>query len=81
MKAKQVFFADKSEPRKKVEDDLIRGADAFERLEKILERWRVQNEDVSEGDYDNPSWSHKQAHRNGYNRALKDVMSLLKLKE
>lgn len=31
---------------------------------------------VSEDEYDSPSWSHKQAHRNGYNKAIEDIIKL-----
>jgi len=34
------------------------------------------NEEVKPEDYDNPSWSHKQADKNGWNRALKKVRQL-----
>lgn len=32
---------------------------------------------VTEPDYDSPSWSHKQADMNGYNRAIKEIIDLL----
>lgn len=32
-------------------------------------------------DYDNPSWSHRQAHDNGYNQAIEDVLQLITNKE
>jgi hypothetical protein len=31
---------------------------------------------VSEDEYDSASWSHKQAHRNGYNKAIEDITKL-----
>ena len=48
---------------------------AFEALAEILE------EEDSTPDYDCPSWSHKQADQNGYNRAIRKVLSLITLKE
>tara|TARA_R110000751_G_scaffold110047_1_gene207465 strand:- start:10403 stop:10669 length:267 start_codon:yes stop_codon:yes gene_type:complete len=47
----------------------------FDRVVEILEDY-VEPEDVTIQDYDCPSWSHKQADRNGYNRAIKKVKAL-----
>ncbi len=41
-------------------------------LEKKLKKF-VQFED-----YETPAWSHKAADRNGYNRALQEVLELIK---
>ena len=50
--------------------------DVLEKLEKII------NDKVKDvvlvDDYDNPSWAYKQADRNGYNRALTEVLNILK---
>lgn len=35
----------------------------------------------SASDYDSPSWAYKQADTNGYNRALRDVLQLLKFSD
>ena len=48
---------------------------AFEALTEILE------EEESTPDYDCPSWSHKQADQNGYNRAIRKVKNLITIKE
>jgi len=48
---------------------------AFEALSEIL------REEESTPDYDCPSWSHKQADQNGFNRAIRKVKTLLTLKE
>lgn len=31
--------------------------------------------------YDSPSWAYKQAHQNGYNEAIRDVLKLIDIKE
>jgi archaellum component FlaC len=53
--------------------------DVLERLQQILEDKRT--EVVLSTDYDNPSWAYKQADRNGYDRALTEVINLVNMKE
>lgn len=53
--------------------------DVLERLQQILED--KQTEVVLSTDYDNPSWAYKQADRNGYDRALTEVINLINMKE
>jgi hypothetical protein len=47
---------------------------AFEELDDLL------TFEVSVADYNTASWSHKQADQNGYNRAIREVKDLIKLK-
>ena len=49
----------------------------LDKLHKIVYNKVLDGERVSVGDYDNPSWSHKQADRNGYLRGLREVLELL----
>ena len=53
--------------------------DVLERLQQILEAKKT--EVVLSTDYDNPSWAYKQADRNGYDRALTEVINLINMKE
>ena len=53
--------------------------DVLERLQQILED--KQTEVVLSTDYDNPSWAYKQADRNGYDRALTEVINLINMKD
>ena len=53
--------------------------DVLERLHQILEDKKT--EVVLSTDYDNPSWAYKQADRNGYDRALTEVINLINMKE
>lgn len=50
--------------------------DVLEKLELIIQG-KMKEVTLSE-DYDNPSWAYKQADRNGYNRALTEVLNILK---
>jgi SET domain-containing protein len=47
----------------------------FDRALDLIDNHMI-NEEVKPEDYDNPSWSHKQADKNGWNRALKKVRQL-----
>ena len=53
--------------------ELLSYRNAFEEAKKILE----EEFEESVPDYDNPSWSHKQADVNGANRMLQKVIDLL----
>ncbi len=53
--------------------------DVLERLSQILKD--KQTEVVLSTDYDNPSWAYKQADRNGYDRALTEVINLITMKD
>lgn len=50
--------------------------DVLEKLEELLKT--KMKEIVLTEDYDSPSWAYKQADRNGYNRALTEVLNILK---
>lgn len=39
----------------------------------------LDTQECSVSDYDNPSWSHKQAHRNGQKASLVEVLKLIDL--
>lgn len=59
------------------EKDLFKQAKNFrEKLTEILSK--RTKDTVVEPDYDSPSWSHKQAHMNGYNQAVNEIIELLK---
>lgn len=48
-----------------------------EAMTEILEKWKKKDSFTLES-YDTPSWSHKQAHVNGYNQAIDEILTLLK---
>lgn len=49
----------------------------LEKLEQIVQS-KIKEIVVLE-DYDSPSWAYKQADRNGYNRALTEIINILHL--
>lgn len=49
----------------------------LDKLRKIVYNRVISGEKVSVADYDNPSWSHKQAHINGQNSALREILDIL----
>jgi len=51
--------------------------DVLEKLEQIVKH-KIKEIVVSD-DYDSPSWAFKQADRNGYNRALTEIINILNL--
>ena len=56
----------------RVRHDLI-----FENKEQIVQN-RIKQIVITD-DYDSPSWAYKQADRNGYNRALTEIINILHL--
>jgi hypothetical protein len=58
---------------------VLSSRDVLERLTEILEDKKT--EVVLSTDYDSPSWAYKQADRNGYDRALTEVINLLNMKD
>lgn len=49
----------------------------LDKAKKIVYNMITAGELTSLSDYDSPSWAYRQADKNGYNRAMKEVMSLL----
>ena len=59
----------------------IRGcAIGFDRLTVVLKE-KKRSTRVTLKDYDNTDWPHKQAHLNGYNEALREVLKLINIKD
>lgn len=67
------FSGDKD--RDKIKQDIALAHNAFKRLSDILTRKVKSN---SSQDYDKASWPFYQADNNGYNRALTEVLTLIK---
>ncbi len=53
----------------------------LDRLSKILYNMQVRREQSVLGDYDTPSWSHKQAHLNGEAAVIKKLLDILEVSE
>lgn len=73
----QWFKGLSTEEKDKLEG-LIRNSNTLlTRLTDVVKGKQVKT--IFKTDYDCPSWSHRQADINGYNRALQDVLSLIDL--
>lgn len=59
---------------------LISSRTIFDDLIALLKA-KLESKTKEVYDYDTPSWSHKQAHTNGYNQAISDVINLLTITE
>ena len=56
----------------------VQGAQhVLDRYTTLLEKRIEKNQDTKEIDYDCPSWSHKQADANGYQRAIQEILKLI----
>ena len=69
------------EPKARFEDAIksVLATPVMARLSEIIED-KMNGLDTHEGsvaDYDTPSWSHKQAHRNGLRQGYLDVLKLI----
>jgi hypothetical protein len=60
---------------------LLRNTDkrVLERIELLLSSsiQQARNEEIDPSIYDSPSWSHKQAHYNGYVQGLTEALDLI----
>ena len=52
-------------------------------LDKLIEMCYNRRKEIDKQvfDYDTPSWSHKQAHNNGYKECLDDIIQLITINE
>ncbi|MBV1929281.1 MAG: hypothetical protein KUG81_07195 [Gammaproteobacteria bacterium] len=64
--------------RAKFKQTLKNSRTAIDKLREIVYN---STKEQKEADYDCPSWSHKQAHLNGYNEAIQSFLEVLDLKD
>lgn len=77
---KTVWFSDLPKGEQEQFKQIVVGSGkVLDKLSKIVYNMGISGEKVIEDHYDSPSWSHKQAHRNGYNEALRDILDILKI--
>lgn len=78
-KLKTAWIAGIKDPseRESFSSQVLSSQKVLDKLRQIVYNKVLDGERVSVGDYDNPSWSHKQADRNGYLRGLREVIELL----
>ena len=69
------FKGTKRDDRDRVKQDVALARNAFDTLGSIL---KSKIKDNSSQDYDKASWPFLQADNNGYNRALTEVLKLIK---
>lgn len=55
---------------------ILANQELWDRLKQIMED-KLEGKEMTYDDYDSPSWSHKQAHANGYREALFELYDLL----
>jgi hypothetical protein len=65
----------------KVEGAVLTDTILLDRLSKILYNMQEKRETTVLGDYDSPSWSHKQAHINGQLDVIKQLQEILSIQE
>ncbi len=71
----------KADERDNFRQEVLRSKKVLDKLAEIVYNMSKYRAEVSFDDYDSPSWSHKQAHTNGYNEAIRQVIELLTLKD
>lgn len=79
-KVKTIWFQDlPAGERDNFKQSVLGSQLVLDKLSKIVYNMVVNGEKVKLTDYDSPSWSHKQADQNGYNRALRDILEIIKI--
>lgn len=72
------FTGVKSEDKTKREETVRNSRFIFDILVQIIEADLKELNADKDADYDNPSWAFKQAHNNGYRKAVTNFLKLLK---
>lgn len=71
----------KTAEQKEKRKDLVLGAQSvLDILKEICYNSILEEQSVSKKDYDSPSWSHLQAHKNGRIEALNEIIKMCDLK-
>lgn len=71
------FGSSKGEEKENFKQNLLNSKIVLDKLLEIVYNMDKEREEVSFNDYDSPSWSHKQAHTNGYREALRRVIEVI----
>ena len=69
----------KGEERENMRAEVLQAQKVLDKLKEIVYNMRNEKSTVTTTDYGSPSWSHEQAHRNGYVDACDRIVSLLTL--
>lgn len=72
-----------AEDFKRIEELMVHNPFFLQQILKQIDAIEAQidRQEITMSDYESPSWSHKQAHRNGQRQFLEQVRSLFKLTE
>lgn len=65
------------EDKLRIKEEVCSAIGVLERLQKIVKGKQEDVLNIKSDDYDAPSWSHKVADKAGYNRALKEIETLI----
>lgn len=65
------------EDKREMRVRLAASAPILERLREIIIAKQVSATNTEPADYDSPSWAYKQAHLNGYNEAIREVLKYI----
>lgn len=68
------------EDKKKRQDNVQMSSEVLDILKKICYNSILDDQSISKTDYDSPSWSHLQAHKNGRIEALNEIIKMCDLK-
>lgn len=71
--------ASKGEERENLRSEVLQSQKVLDKLKEIVYNMRNEKSTVKTSDYNSSSWSHEQAHRNGYVEACDSIVSLLTL--
>lgn len=80
-KLKTAWLQDLKDPadREAFANQVLASKKVLDKLQKIVYNKVTSGEKAQVVDYDCPSWSHRQADRNGYLRGLREVLELLNI--
>lgn len=83
IKVKDVWLKGAKTPqeRDEIRNLLVSDTILLDKLREILYNMQVSKEASVLGDYDTPSWSHKQAHLNGEAAMLRKVIDIVTFEE
>lgn len=69
------------EDKQKIYQEITNSHFLLDKLRKICYNISIELEEVPIKDYDCPSWSHKQAHRNGQLEILRKLEKILEVRD
>jgi hypothetical protein len=77
-KLKTLWFQDlPSSQQDQFKQSVLGSKIVLDKLGKIVYNMCISGEKVSIDQYDTASWSHRQAHQNGRNEALREILELI----